>query len=64
MNMVEQINALRECRADFLNALLDLRRVAAIMREHKVNSGKSTSPTLVGWADRIDRDLDIIGVPK
>lgn len=37
--------------------------VLAEMRSHKVNHGKHTSPTLIGWADRIERAMAASAVP-
>ena len=34
-----------------------VREVLAEMRERKINHGRDTSPTLVAWADRIERAI-------
>lgn len=44
-----------------LPALAELRSVSQEMRSRKINNGRSTSRTLVAWADRIDAALDTIG---
>lgn len=44
-----------------LEPLRELERVAQEMRERRVNHGKSVSPTLIAWADRITAIIAALG---
>lgn len=44
-----------------LEPLRELERVAQEMRERRVNHGKSVSPTLIAWADRITALIAALG---
>lgn len=43
----------RKKREHVLAAIHELESVIAEMRERKVNNGRSTSPTLHAWAERL-----------
>jgi hypothetical protein len=48
----------REARATLEESTVLLRAVAVELRCRKINHNRSTSPTLVAWAARIDAALD------